>query len=49
VNLTLLVAIFPLLGRRDGKAVEPAGRPDAGADAPDRLNDRTSRPTLETA
>jgi hypothetical protein len=49
VNLTLLVAIFPLLGRRDGKAVQPAGRPDAGTDVADRSPDGTGRPTLETA
>jgi hypothetical protein len=49
VNLTLLVAIFPLLGRRDGKAVEPAGRLDAGTDPADRPADGTARPTLETA
>jgi Glycosyltransferase family 87 len=49
VNLTLLVAIFPLLGRRDGKAIEPAGLPDPGPDASDRAADGTGRTTLETA
>ena len=49
VNLTLLVAIFPLLGRRDGAAVEPADRPEAGTDLADRSADGTGRPKLETA
>ena len=49
VNLTLLVAIIPLLPRSDGKAVESAGQPDAGADVADRSADGTGRPTLETA
>ena len=49
VNLTLLVAVFPLLGRSDGKAVEPAGRPGAGTDVADRPADGTGRPKLETA
>lgn len=49
VNLTLLVAVIPLLGRRDGTAVAPADRPRAGTDMADRSTDGPGRPSLETA
>lgn len=48
VNLTLLVAIFPLLGRGSERAVEPVGRvrPESGVAAPSADGaDRERRPT----